>query len=76
MEKQVINCRRSRALSAICAQGGRVIGFEKNHVVPVIRAIPPAGGVSCSVFEVLEVVNGVRQRVLTSVIQGCAVIWG
>lgn len=72
----VIACKRSRAKVEIHSFGGRVTGYARNRAVPVVYAIAPCGGGLWPVREVLEVVGGVRQSLLTSVIQGCTVIWG
>jgi hypothetical protein len=75
MEKQEINCRRSRAKFEINTHGGRVTGYARNRSVPLVYAIAPRGGDIWPVREVMEVVGGVRQQLRTSVIEGCTVIW-
>lgn len=74
MDKAFINCRRSRAKAEINTHGGRVTGWHKT--LPLLYAIAPAGGDLWPVTELTEVSKGGHQRVRTSYINGCTVIWG
>lgn len=73
MEKQVINCQRSRAKAEIHTHGGRVCGWH--HNLPVVYAVPPLSGPVWPVVEMVEVIQGVRKVTRTSNIDGCTVIW-
>lgn len=74
MEKQIVNCQRSRAKVEIHTHGGRVFGQHK--VLPIVYAHPPLSEPLWPVIEVVEVVRGVRKVTRTSNIDGCTVIWG
>ncbi|WP_072017535.1 hypothetical protein [Erwinia typographi] len=74
MEKQVINCRRSRAKAEIHSHGGRVTGWHK--VLPIVYATHPFSDELWPSVEIMEVSGDTRQFVRVSSIDGCRVIWG
>ncbi|MGK0706505.1 hypothetical protein ACSFCW_23905 [Yokenella regensburgei] len=73
MEKQVLNCHRSRAKMEIHTHGGRVTGWHQN--LPIVYAVPPLSGPVWPVVEMVESAGGVRNVIRTSNIDGCTVIW-
>lgn len=74
MDKQLLNCQRSRAKMEIHTHGGRVTGWHPK--LPVIYAVPPCSGPLWPVIEVTEKVKSVVNTIHISNIDGCIVIWG
>lgn len=73
MDKQVLNCQRSRARMEIQTHGGRVTGWHPK--LPIVYAIAPLSGPLWPVVEVSEKTGGVVKTTRTSNIDGCTVIW-
>lgn len=73
MDKQVLNCHRSRARMEIQTHGGRVTGWHPK--LPIVYAVPPLSGSVWPVVEVAEKSGGVIKTTRTSNIDGCTVIW-
>lgn len=73
MEKQMINCLRSRAKAEVHSHGGRVVGWHES--LPIVYALHPLCAPLWPITEVEEVYGGVRKTTRTSNIDGCTVIW-